>query len=270
MKKITDYFTTKLSAVPDEGSIGAAEDKVIKILIIGHSFTTNNKMFDNYFKKICAAAGIEATHDMVVVSDILQRGINPGDKLYVDMHAHLKADKKYDFTIVQDMSRCPMVFPTYFYAGIRNVASLAKENGGELWFSQTWGYNEGHPNLYECGGSTEVMEKILRASYDVAAEEVGAKVTHVGEAVQLVNTNPEFKPSVYVEDCFHPSIYGSIITAWTTFASLFGIDPMTVDYDCGIGEEELRIIKEAAKKAAFSHVPSPEEYIEKAKSIAAK
>lgn len=271
MKNILSAFVPKCNFAPEEET-GCCEkeasEKKVKILFVGHSFTQCNNMLEAYFKKICKVAGYDVETDMVVVGWDLYCSLDPNDMFCKNLEAKLKSDVKYDYVIAQDQSRSPVVTPKRFFDGARRVAALAKENGASMWFSQTWGYGDGHVDIKDVGGSTEVMEKTLRAAYDAAAEELGVNVAHVGEAMYFAYASEEFKPDVFVEDCYHPSVHGSILIAWTTFASLFKIDPFDVEFDCGIDAEELRLIKEFAKKAVFDCPPVAEGYkIADSKSI---
>ena len=189
----------------------------------------------------------------------LDQFANPDDEYGARVHRALK-NEQYDYVIIQEQSGRPISNPAGFFDGSRDLAALVAENGAELWFYQTWGYKKGYSKLPTHGGTTKEMELLLRAAYDAIADELDAKVAHVGIAMYDLHLNDSFEPDVYDSDLYHPSKYGSIAAAWTIFASIFEIDPDEVDFDCGIDGEHLEIIKEAAYFAAFYPDPVPDGY----------
>ena len=258
-EKPTEKPTERPTEKPtDDGK--EPEKTSFKVLFIGNSFTYYNNMPTAYFAKMCKAAGLDVEIDTITNGGHrLDEFADPEDEYGAKVHRAL-ANEQYDYVILQEQSGRPIAKPEGFFDGSRDLAALVAENGAELWFYQTWGYKEGYSKLPTHGGTTEEMELMLRAAYDAIAEELGAKVAHVGIAMYDLHSNKSFEPNLYNSDLFHPSEYGSIVAAWTIFASIFEIDPDKVDFDCGIEEEHLEDIKEAAYYAAFYPDPVPDGY----------
>ena len=262
--------TDKPTEATDKPSGEPEADKKYRVLFIGNSFTFYNNM-PMTFAQICKAAGINVEvksitnggHKLEEFADVNDEY---GDKVYDE----LNRGEKYDYVILQEQSGRPISNPASFYDGARDLATLVNANGAELWFYQTWGYKEGYSKLPTHGGTTEIMELKLRAAYDAIASEVGAGVAHVGIAMYDLHSNDEFTPNLYNSDLYHPSEYGSALAAWTIFASIFEIDPMTVDFDGGIDKKELEMIKDAAYYAAFAPQPVPDDYKVKSEGVTKK
>ena len=251
---------TKPTEKPTDDDKEPENKTSFKVLFVGNSFTYYNNMPTAYFQKICKAAGLDVEVDTITNGGHrLDEFADPGDEYGSRVRRALE-EEQYDYVILQEQSGRPIAKPAGFFDGARDLAALVEANGAELWFYQTWGYKEGYSKLPTHGGTTEEMELMLRAAYDAIAEELDANVAHVGIAMYDLHSNENFEPDLYNDDKFHPSKYGSIVAAWTIFASIFEIDPDKVDLDCGIEDEHLDDIKEAAYYAAFSPDPVPDGY----------
>jgi hypothetical protein len=126
---------------------------------------------------------------------------------------------------------------------------MVKANGAELYLYSTWGYKAGYSKLSSCGGTTAAMEMKLRAAYTAIAEEVGAKVVYAGVAMLDIYKNTSI--NVYASDLFHPSASGSLLVAYTFYATLFGEDPRALTYTAGLNASNVAKLRKAAFEAAF-------------------
>ena len=221
-----------------------------KILFIGNSFTYFNDMPKAIFEKICMHKNIPVSVESITSGGYkLIQFTDPVDK-HGKMVLSRLSENVYDIVIIQEQSRNPILNYEEFFEGAYKLYSLAKEKGADVYLYQTWGYKEGHTLLHLCGKDTSDMALKLKAAYEKAGKELNCKLAPVGTAFEIINQSN--KINLYNDDLFHPSLFGSVLAAWTIFSTIFQISPSEVDYDCQLDAEISHEIKNAAYNAVFS------------------
>jgi hypothetical protein len=219
------------------------------ILFIGNSFTYFYDMPKAIFNEICINHNLSVDVDSITsggyrLCQFADSKNEFGKKVYSAF-----INKKYDYVILQEQSNTPITNYNVFIEGATKLAKLAKENGAELYFYQTWGYQNGHSFLPECAKDSSDMAIKLKEAYCKAADELGGTVIPVGTAFLDINTNTDI--NIYDLDLLHPSLFGSIIAAWTIFSTIFKISPLDVDYDCELEKNISHQLKKAAEEVSY-------------------
>ncbi|MBE5888377.1 MAG: hypothetical protein E7283_06010 [Lachnospiraceae bacterium] len=226
-----------------------SKTKTLNILFIGNSFTYYNDMPDVYFANICKEGGYKVNVTRITKgSHFLYKFADPTDTYGAKVKTALE-NNQYDIVIIQEQSSGTITNPERFKKSVRTLAAMVKENGAELYLYSTWGYNEGYSKLADCGGTTAAMEKKVRTAYESIAKEVGAKVVYAGVAMLDIYKNTSI--NVYASDLYHPSENGSLLVAYTFYATLFGEDPRALTYTAGLSENDVVKLRKAAFEAAF-------------------
>ena len=226
-----------------------SKTKTLNILFIGNSFTFYNKMPETYFANICKAGGYNVNVTSITHGGhFLYEYADANDTYGAKVKSALE-NSKYDIVVIQEQSRGAITNPERFNNGVRDLAAMIKANGAELYLYATWGYKEGHEKLASSGGTTAAMEMKLRAAYTAIAKEVGAKVVYAGVAMLDIHQNTSI--NLYASDLFHPSANGSLLVAYTFYATLFGEDPRALTYTAGLSESTVVQLRKAAFEAAF-------------------
>lgn len=224
--------------------------KETSILFIGNSFTYFSDMPHSIFAKICDDAKIPVSVDSVTTGGYkLIDFCNPEDEFGKQVNNAFES-KAYDVVILQEQSMNAITGYDEFFDGVKKLSDKAYKNGAKVYLYSTWGYKEGYELLPLCGKSTREMAEKMIAAYTKAANEINAGVAPVGNAfIDIYENNKDI--NLYIEDLYHPSLHGSIVAAWVIFASIFGVSPTDVKYNCNISDSESDILKTAAKIAVF-------------------
>lgn len=239
-----DFVTGGCKITPNRN-----KNTTLNILFIGNSFTFYNEMPEKYFANICKEGGYKVNVTSITNGGhFLYEYADENDTYGAKVKSALE-NNKYDIVIIQEQSRGAITHPERFKNAVRELAAMIKANGAELYLYSTWGYKAGHSKLADYGGTTAAMEMKLRKAYTAIAKEVGAKVVYAGVAMLDVYQNTSI--DVYASDLFHPSASGSLLVAYTFYASLFGEDPRALTYTAGLSASDVAKLREAAFEAAF-------------------
>lgn len=234
--------------------------KEYSILFVGNSYTYYYEMPEEIFAGIAESAGYNFTVKSLTKGgwDLI-RDSSAEDDLGALVDAELK-ETKYDYVVLQEQSTNPALDRGKFYDGARLVCEKVRNNGASPVLYSTWGRKEGSPDLEANGLTNETMTWKIAAAYEAIAEELKARVAHVGLAFYDVNTNGADGIKLYDNDMSHPSYKGSYLAALTIFAKITGVDPTTVEFRGNCPAAVAEMLREAARKAVFETPEIPEEY----------
>lgn len=217
-----------------------------KILFIGNSFTFFNDMPNSIFKKICDASDISASIKAITCGGYrLCQFADPENEYGKQVYRAFETDK-FHIVILQEQSRAPVIEFDSFFCGAESLVALAKNNGCDIYFYQTWGYKEGHNLLSVCGGTTAIMASKLKNSYYKVAEALNVLVSPVGDAFLDIHSNSNI--NLYAPDLFHPSLEGSTLAALVLFSSIFKKEVTKINFDSNLEENVLHQLKKASEK----------------------
>ena len=219
----------------------AAEE--IRILFVGNSYTGGIR---KAFSKLVAAAPEGSTVKIEYIS--------PGGK---NLESHLKnpaipqkiTDGKWDFVVLQDQSQTPAVFPDKFKNAAIGLDKLIDASGAKTVFYQTWGRRDGDKMNIKRFPDYKSMQDELSKNYTSVAKQCDAILAPVGDTwAALRKTNPDLGKALYARDGSHPSAKGAYLASCVFYATIFGKDPGTIQYDSNIPKEEMAIIQRAARE----------------------
>lgn len=198
----------------------------MNILFIGNSYTYYNNMpaifqqlaRDNG-KQVTATAVTRGGRKLIAYKD-------PYDPTTVQLAEALHTH--YDICVLQEQSILPITEFDRFLDGLTLVMDLVKEHADQFILYATWGRKAGSQTLLENGWDTVGMTEMLAQSYEKAAAQLGAKVSHVGKNFLAVSEKmPELE--LYDPDMTHPSYAGSVLSALTHYYTIFGQFPENTD-----------------------------------------
>lgn len=179
-----------------------AEEKTVKVLAVGNSFSRNAL---HWFSDIVAASGNKtvATNAMIGGCDFERHmrhadafELNPdnpegrpypGGKSLKD----LLTQEKWDFVTIQQAS--PKSFkPETFHPHVDRLIAYIKKYApqAEIVIHQTWAYRDDHPFWGQTNFNTDVMYKGVRAAYDGLAAETGFRKIPCGDAMEAARRDP--------------------------------------------------------------------------------
>ncbi len=227
------------------------KNKTYNILFIGNSFTWYHGLGGEIFAPLCAAAGYSVNVKVIEHGGALLANYVGSGKYAAEITSALNATK-YDYVILQEQSTTPIYNPSTFYSASRSLAALVRSYGAQVVFYQTWGFHPSHGTTAALGG-TVAMEKMLRNAYDNIGYEIGGIMAHVGRAFTDVYQAHGSNINLHLAaDLYHPSTNGSTLAAYTIFASIFRVDPRTVNYNGKATDANIAgILRQAAYFATF-------------------
>ncbi len=184
------------------GMAAPAEEKIVKVLAVGNSFSQNALTF---FSKIAGAAG-----DKVVAKNAMIGGCdferhmrhadafeaNPDDPVgrpYPSKKSlkDLLTQEQWDYVTIQQASPKSFKPETYHPHVDRLIAYIKKyAPQAEIVIHQTWAYRDDHPFWGDKTLNTDVMYKRLRAAYDGLAKDTGFRMIPCGDAMETARQDP--------------------------------------------------------------------------------
>ena len=198
----------------------------MKLLFIGNSYTYYNDL-----PKTLAALAEENGH--AVTTEAVTKG---GWKLfqYLDVRNEyaekldaLLASEHFDAVFLQEQSLLPATDPEAFLDGVTRLSERLRGKTDRTVLYVTWGRKEGSKDLEAHGWTRAEMTDRLAASYERAAEAVGAETSHVGRAFLALNLlYPEI--DLHHADLTHPSALGTALAAAVHYRTLFGEPPASL------------------------------------------
>ncbi len=190
-----------------------------KILFIGNSYTYFNEMPTEIFAPLARADG-----ETVLALSVTKGGArlmqyaDPDTELGQKLQDTIRG-QSFDWVVLQEQSLTPLVNPRSFRNAVGILKAMLAPHTKNFLLYATWGRRPGETFLKETGLTTEEMTQLLAESYDLAGEEHGIPVAHVGKAfLSCRRANPEAE--LYHDDGTHPSLLGSRIAAETIWTAM--------------------------------------------------
>lgn len=250
---------------------GIAKNKTYSILFIGNSYTNHYDWTHNIFDDIVADAGYLVDIDDITAGGwtLAQHADPTEEKCGKKVQKALTGSKKYDFVVLQEQSVRPAIAPELFYDSVRDLVARVRAAGAQPILYCTWGRETGNNKLSEYGWTNESMTWKIAAAYQAIGRELDVPVVYVGLAFfDVYTTHSEI--NLYDEDKHHASKVGYYLSGLTLFAGIFRMDPTTLTYNGNATAEQAAILREAAKKAAFTPPEIPKDYQIHSENVTAK
>ena len=215
----------------------------MRVLSIGNSFSVDaqtylNRIFESAGEKVYLGnlyiGGCPLSKHMANIEsgdEAYNYYVNTVDVGFSDIKTAL-ADGKWDYITLQQASGFSGLWESYenTLAPMYNyVKSLTPE--GEIVIHETWAYEKTstHPHFEWYGNDQKKMHSMLKACYERAAKEIGARIIPVGNAVAYLRENAAFdvdKGGVSLSrDGFHLSfVMGRYLAAAVWYGFFTGKD----------------------------------------------
>ena len=150
--------------------------------------------------------------------------------------------KKWDGLVLQDNGINPAV---NLKETIEATRILTKDANCQTYFYQTWAYQEGSAKLASTNMKYEEFYQLLKDGYHAAAKECNGIVVPAGDGFRYLHHHyPDI--NLYRDDCYHPNILGSSLTALIFAKVLADIDIMNAWLPEEIDDKTKERLKEAA------------------------
>lgn len=153
--------------------------------------------------------------------------------------------RQYDAVVMMDCSQCP-VHPQLvgaFHATVKKNAELLKAQGLKPVLFMSWAYKD-----------KPEMTQQLADAYTAAGKANGAVVLPVGLAfARAITMKPDLE--LYVADKRHPSLAGTYLAAATSYAALYGKNPIGLSYTAGLPADTVRVLQTAAWETVQAYKP---------------
>ena len=144
--------------------------------------------------------------------------------------------RQFDTVVMMDCSQCPIhpQLKAAFNDTVRKNAEILKAQGIRGVLFMSWAYKD-----------KPEMTQQLADAYTAAAKANGAKVIPAGLAfARAVAARPDV--DLYVADKRHPSLAGTYLAACTSYAALFGKNPVGLSYTAGLPADVASALQTAA------------------------
>ena len=239
--------------------VDPVDEKNYRILFVGNSSTFYNDMPTAIFKKMVQAAG----HKVEVVSITkssytLEKYADVNDEMGAMLEKMLSGEKKYDYVVIQDLTRRPTANIKMFYEPTRYLIDRIRQAGAEPVLYATIARPDGDPQLVTDGLDQYGMTCRAAAAYQAMGDEKNVLVAHAGTAFYNVDKNTDI--GVYHTDLQHPNYAGSFVIAATIYATIYNEDPTQLDYRGMLAQEKADILLEEARKVVFEPLEIPAEH----------
>ena len=181
-----------------------AEEKTVKVLAVGNSFSANAL---HYFGDIVRASGnsVVAKNAMIGGCDFERHmrhadafEANPGDPAghpYPGGQSlkELLVEQRWDFVTIQQAS--PKSFkPETFHPHVDRLIAYIKKYApqAEIVIHETWAYRDDHSFWGQTNLNTDVMYKGVRAAYYGLAKDTGFRLIPCGDAMEAARRDPQW------------------------------------------------------------------------------
>lgn len=218
-----------------EVDIDYSRDDVYYILFIGNSLT--------YVHDIPSIIKSMINADGGYVSYIQDTPGGSTLESHYDKFKEITSQYKFSHIVLQGQSKEPISNKQVFLNAMQLLASEVEGSNAELIVYETWCY-DGEQYRYS-------MTEGLQASYEEAADLIGARITRSGEAFRLFEETYGFEISLY-QDLNHQSEYGAFLSACVHYSTFTGKRASDNSFIMeGISEEWAVKIKGIADKISF-------------------
>ncbi len=198
-------------------------ESTVKVLFIGNSLTFGNNMPD-IFNNLSINAGKD-----VYVDQITPSGVSLNFHSYNKESIDKINEQKWTYIILQ--SNDITAFPDMYNDEVANINRLKnhiKRNNEKtkIIYLMVWSLRDGW-NGIELNGEKvfysyeEYMNKIYNGTIYIS-EQCDVIIAPVGWIWKhIIEEKPEIKSNLFAPDGAHPALYGSYITAYTYFVTIF-------------------------------------------------
>jgi hypothetical protein len=179
-----------------------AEEKTVKVLAVGNSFSRNAL---HWFSDIATASGNKtiATNAMIAGCDF-ERHMRHADAFEANPSdpegspypggvslKKLLTQEKWDYVTIQQASPKSFKPETFHPHADRLIAYIKKyAPQAEIVIHQTWAYREDHPFWGKTNMNTDVMYKGVREAYDGLVKDTGLRLIPCGDAMEMARQDP--------------------------------------------------------------------------------
>lgn len=232
---------------PAPAAQSAASGPPQSLLWVGNSFFYYNNSLHGHVGRLATSGQVRVRGTSVTISgsgidwhDLpsLLRPDGLGRYSFVgDNEVRFNAPgRPFDTVVMMDCSQCPThpkLKSAFTDTVARNAATLkAQGMRGVLFMS--WAYKD-----------KPEMTQQLADAYTAAAKANGMKVIPAGLAfARAIAAKPDL--DLYVADKRHPSLAGTYLAACTTYAALWGKNPVGLSYTAGLPADVVRVLQTAA------------------------
>lgn len=216
-----------------------------RILFLGNSY-----VYYNDLPTMLTNLALSGGHDLFVDS-ITKGGAMLDEFLCEDSElcstlADKLRDEKWDFVVLQEQSQIPALIDKrkeLMYPSIRLLNKKIKDNGGKTVLFMTWGRHFGDAeNGFE---DFESMQEALKVGYTIISAEIKALLAPVGIAWSKAKSMDD-NMALWVEDCSHPSVMGTYLTACVFYAILLKESPVGLAYRSELPKEMAQLLQQIA------------------------
>ena len=252
MKKFLILFIIAIISISE--TVYSQPDTV-RACFVGNSYTATNDL-PALIANIAGSLG-----DMLIYQTNAPGGatleMHSTDNTTLDM---FNADN-WDYVVLQEQSQKP-AFPLSqveqeVFPFVKTLDESIKQSNpdAKTTFFMTWGWKNGDPA--NCPNwppvcTYEGMDSLLNLRYRMMADTVGGIISPVGAVWRYIR---EKYPVIelYQADDSHPSEIGSYAAAVAFYTVFFKNDPMLIDWNFTLSDNDAAIIKEAVQAVVYDH-----------------
>ncbi len=235
------------TATPAPAAQAPASGPAQSILWVGNSFFYYNNSLHGHVGQLAASGQVRVRGTSVTISgsgmdwhDLpsLLRPDGIGRYSFVgDNQVRFNPPgRQFDTVVMMDCSQCP-IHPQLkgaFTDTVAKNAATLKAQGMRGVLFMSWAYKD-----------KPEMTQQLADAYTAAAKANGMKVIPVGLAfARAIAAKPDLE--LYIADKRHPTLAGTYLAACTTYAALWGKNPVGLSYTAGLPADVVRVLQTAA------------------------
>jgi hypothetical protein len=215
------------------------------ILFLGNSYVYYNDLPD-MLTNLALSGGHNLFVDSITKGGAtLDEFLCEGNEL-CDALAGKMSNNKWDFVVLQEQSQIPAILEKReekMYPSVRLLNKKIEAYGGRTVLFMTWGRHFGDSqNGFE---NFESMQEALRAGYTTIAEEVEALLAPVGIAWAKAK-KIDNDIALWDEDCSHPSVMGTYLTACVFYAVILKQSPVGLQFKGELLKEQAELLQKIA------------------------
>ncbi|MDO5134618.1 MAG: hypothetical protein Q4D55_01090 [Eubacteriales bacterium] len=234
MKKMIDRILAILLLVclvfscpiPTKADPASRQTEPVRILLVGNSLTGRHCL-SGMLARIAGSKG-----QKVQVTTLAKGGCNlrkfatDGTRMNRRLR-RLLSRQSWDYVVYQDRHAYPVLYIGDMCRATEKLCRMARKAGAQPMLYMTWAPEKGHRDYRRMSGlvsgRADYQEKIA-ASYEYISSHTNAPVIPVGYA--FLNAGRSASDiRLLSSDKYHPSRYGSYLTACTMYSALFQETP---------------------------------------------
>lgn len=257
MRNYQRYILSLVSVMITTFAIHASateQNDSIKILWIGNSFTFVNDV-PSMVQEIASSQKMNMSCSRILKSGETLKGHLSNPAL---SEALMKGG--WDYVIVQEQSSITAVSTSsvqknvYPYAHTIDSLAVTGSPKTKVIFYMTWGHKNGNirnVEKYPLDDDYVGMQERVKTSYIEMAHNNNAWCAPVGMAWQIVrNEKPNLR--LYKQDCYHPSIAGSYLSANVIFTTIYQRRYQS-DFDAGLEASVAEYLQRIAQNTVLNN-----------------